>query len=203
MTTILTVGYGDLSPSSTGGRLFTIVFLYLIGFALFTTLVGKGINFAVTNREKKERGEIMYERNNHIVIIDWSHKSRNAIREILRKNSKTEIVVIDTIERLSEIDGNIHYVKGDASNQRVLQNANIQGARAVLIFADERIESQLLADGKSLMIATAIERLAPSVHTTVEIEREEHLDNFRHINIDKFILANKSIAKMAVESLDK
>lgn len=201
MTTILTVGYGDLYPSSEGGRIFTVVFLYIIGIGLFASFIGKAIESLTLHKRREESGELMYKGQNHIVIVDWSHKAENAIAEILKQNEKTEIVVIDKLEKAKEIHPRIHYVKGNATHGDILRKANVQEAKAVLIFADDRIEDQMLTDGKSLLIATAVERMAPGVYTTVEVEREEHLANFSHIKVDKFIMSNGTIAKMAVNSI--
>ena len=201
MTTMLTVGYGDLYPSTFEGRLFTMLFLYIIGIGLFASFIGKAIESLTLRKRREERGELMFKGKNHIVIIDWSHKAENAIAEILLQNGQTEIVVIDKLEKAKEIHPRIHYVRGKATHEDVLLQANVQQAKAVLIFADDRIEDQMLTDGKSLLIATAVERMAPAVYTTVEVEREEHLPNFSHVRVNKFIMSNGTIAKMAVNSI--
>lgn len=201
MTTILTVGYGDLYPTTLGGRIFTIVFLYIVGIGLFASFIGKAIESLSLHRRMKERGELMYKGRNHIVIIDWSYKAENAINEILKQDPQIEVVVIDRLEKAKELDPRIHYVRGNATHEEVLRQANVQQAKAVLIFADDRIEDQMLTDGKSLLIATAVERMSPDVYTTVEVEREEHLPNFSHVKVDKFIMSNGTIAKMAVNSI--
>lgn len=201
MTTVLTVGYGDLYPSTWEGRVFTVIFLYIVGIGLFASFVGKGIESLTLHKRREERGELMFKGQNHIVIIDWSYKAENAIEEILKKDKHTEIVVIDRLEKAKEIHARIHYVKGNATHGDILRQANIKQAKAVLIFSDDRIEDQMLTDGKSLLIATAVERISPNVYTTVEVEREEHIPNFSHINVDKFIMSNGTIAKIAVNSV--
>lgn len=201
MTTILTVGYGDLYPSTGAGRIFTAVFLYIIGIGLFASFIGKAIEGLSLHKKREERGELMFKGQNHIVIIDWSYKAENAIAEILRQDDQIEIVVIDRMEKTKESNTRIHYVRGNATHEKVLRQANVQQAKAVLIFADDRIDDQMLTDGKSLLIATTVERMSPDVYTTVEVEREEHLASFSHIKVDKFIMSNGTIAKMAVNSI--
>lgn len=201
MTTMLTVGYGDLFPTTVFGRIFTVVFLYVIGIGLFASFIGKAIDSLTLYRRQKESGGLMYDGKNHIVIIDWSHKAENAMKEILARDPKIEIVVIDMIEKAKEINERIHFIRGRATDSEVLRKASTQNAKAVLIFSDDKIEDQILADGKSLMIACAVERISPGVHTTVEIEREEHILNFSHIKVDNFILSNATIAKLAVDSI--
>ena len=201
MTTMLTVGFGDMYPTTVEGRIFTIIFLYAVGIGLFAAFIGKVMEGFLSYRKRKEGGELMYEGKHHIVIIDWSHKAEHAVKEIMVKAQKTETVVIDILEKLPFVNGRVHYIKGEASKVEVLKKANIQHAKSILIFADDRIQNQLLTDGKSLMIACAVERIASHVHTIVEIEREEHVENFSHINIDKFILSNGTIAKMVVDAI--
>lgn len=144
MTTILTVGYGDLYPVTFGGRVFTIVFLYIVGIGLFATFIGKAIESLSLHRRMKERGELMYKGRNHIVIIDWSYKAENAINEILKQDQQTEVVVIDRLEKAKELNSRVHYVRGNDTHEEVLRQAKVEQAKAVLIFADDRIEDQML-----------------------------------------------------------
>lgn len=202
MTTMLTVGYGDLYPTTLIGRIYTIVFLYIVGIALFATFIGKAMDSFSSYLKQKESGDLMYEGKNHVVIIDWSHKAEIAIKEVLKKDKKTEIVVIDNLEKAVELNERVHYVRGNATDSEILKKANIHNSKAILIFADDRISDKVLTDGKSLMIACAVERTAPNVRTIVEIELEEHIENFSHIKIDRFLLADGTIAKLAVDSID-
>jgi voltage-gated potassium channel len=73
-------------------------------------------------------------------------------------------------------------------------------ARTAIIFADEKIDDYLLIDGKTLLIASSIERLASHVHTTVEIMSEKHIKNFRHAKVNDFILSHDAVSNLAVRS---
>ena len=70
MTTITTVGYGDYSASTPGGRLTTIVLLYIFGIFLLAQIAGEWIDLRADRRERKRRGLWSWNMNNHILIIN-------------------------------------------------------------------------------------------------------------------------------------
>ncbi|MCF6138339.1 potassium channel family protein [Pseudalkalibacillus berkeleyi] len=199
MTTVTTVGYGDISPTSVGGRIYAM-FLYIIGIGLIGVVIGKVVDSFGAFRRRKEEGLLAYKGNGHIVIIGWSRKAKFAIEEILQTENFREIVIIDQLKKAPFLHEHVHYVKGDPAEQDVLMQANLQEAAAVLLFADGSIQDPLLTDGKTLLIVTTIERISPEIHSTVEILNEEHIKNFRHVDVDEFILSNETISRLAVRS---
>lgn len=199
MTTLTTVGYGDYYPSTIAGKLFAM-FLYLTGIGLIGVLIGKIVEGFSIMREMRESGMMRYLGTDHIVIIGWSRKSQFAIREILTSYPEAEMVLVDQLEKTPLSEERVHFVCGDASQEAALIQANIANAKAAILFADDKVADPSLADGKSLLIATTIERLAARVHTTVEIMAEEHIRNFKHIKVDEFILSDETISHMAVLS---
>ena len=114
---------------------------------------------------------------------------------------KSRIVIIDEGDRHPlEHMHQVHFVCGDPASDDILMKAGIDRAKAAIIFADTRIEEFSLIDGKSLLIASSIERLAPQVHTTVEITQEKHIQNFRHVQVNEFVLSHDAISRLAVRS---
>jgi len=79
--------------------------------------------------------------------------------------------------------------------------ANVTKAKSVIIFAKDTITDPGLIDGKTLLIATSVDRLAPHVHTNVEIMSERNIKNFEHINVDEFILPHCMISRLAVRTI--
>lgn len=148
----------------------------------------------------REEGKLEYRGKQHIVIIGWSKKAEYAMEEILQTDPEIEIVLIDLLEKSPIKNSRVFYVQGSASDDQVLQKANIDESKAVIIFADETIEDSQLADGKSLLIASSVERMSKNAHTTVEILHEEHIRNFEHVHVDEFVLTHETISRMAVRS---
>ncbi len=199
MTTVTTVGYGDYYPVSFGGRLLAL-FLYIFGIGLIGVAIGKIIDGLAIYRKKREEGDIVYKDKGHYVIVGWSQKAKFAIKEMLDTNKDIDIIIIDDKEKAPLLDHNIYYIKGNASEKETLLKANIKDAKSVLVFSDDNINDGQLADGKTLLIASTIESLAPDVHTIVEVMEEDHLKNFEYINIDEFIISHETISSLFVRS---
>lgn len=198
MTTVTTVGYGDYYPVTVGGRIYAM-FLYIIGIGLIGVVIGKLVDGVAEIKKRKEEGKMPYHGQNHIVIIGWSQKAFYAVSEIM-DSDQCEIVIIDNLPKAPIIEDHIHYIKGDAAQEEVLNKAAITRAKAVLVFSDDTIHDSLLADGKSLIIASSIERMSTEIHTTVEVMKEEHIKNFAHVQVDEFVLSNEAISRMAVRA---
>lgn len=199
MTTVTTVGYGDFSPESVGGRLIAM-FLYIVGIGLIGVVIGKVVEGLSIFRKKREEGNIVYKEENHYIIIGWSKKSHYAVKEIMDTHPESEIVIIDELEKAPLLQENIHYIRGNASSVETLEKANVKKAKAVLIFADEKIQDNQLIDGKTLLIASTVESTTSDVHTVVEVMDEEHITNFEHAQIDEFIFSHETISSLAVRS---
>lgn len=201
LTTMATVGYGDYYAVTVLGKAFTI-FLYIFGIGLLSLVIGKVIDSFAIFKQKRGAGELTYQGSNHIVIINWSKKAQTAAEELLSHSSHTDIVIIDDglarhpMEELAQV----HFVKGDPSEDAVLAKASIGTAKSAIIFADMRIDEGSLVDGKSLLITSSIERIAPQVHTTVEIVHEKHIRNFKHAHVNEFVLSHDAISRLAVRS---
>lgn len=201
MTTFSTVGYGDYSPVTTAGRLFTVL-MYLLGIGLLGVVIGKIVDTFTLFRKRKEEGKLSYTNKNHIIIVGWGKKTETAVEEVLSSDSFSEVVIIDTLPT-SPVDvtnERVHYVQGDPSEEETFLQANIKQAKSVIIFADDAIQIPSLRDAKTLTIAITVERMAAHVHTTVEIMTKKQIPNFSHIKVDEFILSQETTSLLAVRS---
>lgn len=199
MTTVVTVGYGDYFPVTVAGKVFAM-FLYVFGIGLISLVIGKIIDAFVELKRRRESGKMSYLGKDHIILIGGSRKAKAAVDEILSTNPNQEIVLIDMAEKLPFEAQRIHFVSGDPASEDILMQAGVKEALAAIVFADENIEDASLVDGKSLLIAISLERIAPTIHTTVEILMEKHIKNFSHVKVNDFILSHEAVSRLAVRS---
>lgn len=199
LTTMSTVGYGDYSPSTFPGKVLTI-FIYVFGIGLLSIVIGKIIEAVADHHSRREAGHLKYQGKNHVIVINWSKKAQYAIEEILSTDKNIEVVIIDEISKHPYDKPKVHFISGDPSSFDILEQADIKNARSAIIFADARIDEPSLVDGKSLLLASTIESLAPNVHTTVEIMMEKHIQNFKHVKVNDFVLSHDAVSRLAVRS---
>ncbi len=201
MTTFTTVGYGDYSPVTLPGKMFA-VFMFLFGIGLLGVVIGKIVDSFTILRRMREEGRLSYMKERHIIIIGWGKKSESAIKEILDSDPEIEVVLIDTLEKapVDVSDNRVHYIQGDPTSEEPFLKANIAKASSVIIFSDDNIHDPSLKDARTLLVSITVERLAPNVHTTVEVMTEKQISNFSHSKVDEFILSQETISRLAVRS---
>jgi voltage-gated potassium channel len=205
MTTVTTVGYGDFYPKTIAGKWLGI-FLYIFGIGLISITISKVVDALMLYQRRKEEGKLRFTGENHFVIVDWSIHADLAIKEILETDASAQIVLIDTMEKSPIQHHRVHYIRGNPVRKETLEMAGLSRARAVFIFAKETtqqsgvIQDTSFIDGKSLLVATAIERNFDHVHTVVEIKDELNLPNFQHVKVDEFILGTETVSRLAVRS---
>ena len=70
MTTITTVGYGDLSASSTAGRIATVVLVYVGGIFALAKGAGDYFDYRAARRLRMLRGRWRWNLENHVLLIN-------------------------------------------------------------------------------------------------------------------------------------
>ncbi|WML31389.1 potassium channel family protein [Neobacillus sp. OS1-32] len=209
-TTLATVGFGDYAPVTEAGKAYTIV-LYITGIGLLSVFLGRVFKYVYLIDKLKVGGKMKYTGKDHIILIGWSTKSQLAIQEIFKSDIKTDIVIIDDLEKAPMLEERLFYIRGNATDEKTLLDANLPKAKGVIIFADQATQDQfagkdpLLVDGKTLLIATAItlieKKFNRDIHITAEVINQQHIPLFEQVKVDEFIPTQEMISHAAVRSL--
>src|SRR5687768_16755307 len=156
ITTITTVGYGEIEPLKANGRIFTIVvILFGVGTALYTLTqlletVVEGHLGNLLERRRMERG--IASLHPHVIVCGWGRVGR-ALTEYVARAGQDVVVIDRDAERLS---GTPYLtVQGDVTEDSVLMQAGIDRAR-VLVAA-------VTSDADNLYVTLSSRALRPDL----------------------------------------
>jgi voltage-gated potassium channel len=135
--TIATVGFKEVGPLSTGGKIFTMALIVtsLGSLAYVGTSIARFVfdgdlaNYIKTYKVDKKIAKLK----NHVIIVGYGRNGEQAAVELAEHG--VEFVIIDkrdtVISRIRE-DRELLYIKGDATHEEVLEQARIYDARALI-----------------------------------------------------------------------
>jgi len=166
--TLSTVGFGEVRPMSTMGRLFSI-FLIMIGFAVFgyslTSLTRIIIEGEIRNifRNRKMERDINNLRD-HVIICGYGRLGKQAALEL--EKWKKPYVIIESDENISTHlqDSSELVVIGDATEDEILIKAGIKNAIGLI--------TALTDDIKNLFVTLTARKLNPVLTIVTKAEED-------------------------------
>jgi voltage-gated potassium channel len=180
VTTVTTVGFREVHPLSTAGKIFTIVLIVLgVGTALYT--LGVIIETLLEGQLPEVFGRRRMERKisgmrNHVVVCGWGRVGKAIARELVATGA--EAVVVDN--EPSRLEGVPHPVLlGDATDDDVLERAGIRRARAVVAALD--------TDAGNLFVTLSARTLKPELFIVARVRVEENADKLRRAGADRVV----------------
>lgn len=176
VVTLTTVGFGDIAPTSLGGRAIGVVLMFFgIGaLGMFTATIA---GVFVEKRLRKERGMGSYDLEGHIILCEWNDRTREILRDLRAdsRSSRAPIVLLADVETKPIEDEHLYFVRGELSEEN-LTRAGIDKAATVVIVGDRRLD-YIARDAKAVLSTLTVEALNPDAYSIVELANE---DNVRH-----------------------
>jgi voltage-gated potassium channel len=173
IVTLSTVGYGDISPHSTGGRLVAIVLIFSgIGIlSFFTSIMVSGFSEEIDHlRENRAYSEInRYD--NFVILCGFGRVGQHIAKQLFK--DELNFIVIDSLEQnfLKAKELGYMALQEDASKNGILQKARINnGASSVLCATDD--------DVINVYITLTARNLNQNIHI---ISRANNVDNVKKL----------------------
>lgn len=187
LVTITTVGYGDIYPTSLGGRIVG-VFLMLFGIGFLGMLTATLASSFVEERRQEGRGMKPITAKGHFLICGWNYKAQEIIEQI-HADDKARDCPIVLIAQLPENPWNhpkVQFVNGNVTPE-TLQQANAKDAQVVVMLADERMEAHT-RDAKTILDTLTIKTTYPSLYTCVELVDQKNIAHCKLAKADEIIV---------------
>ena len=184
LTTITTVGYGEIRTLSHAGRVFNS---FLIFFGVIVLLLGVGamtqtvIELELNHFFGKRRIKNMIDKlENHFIVCGYGRVGRGAADELAKAG--VPFVVIDRAEVRVEraIQAGILAVLADASRDDVLREVGIDKAKGLI--------ATLSSDADNLFLILSAKALNSRLHLSARVDEETSEQKMRRAGAD-FVFA--------------
>lgn len=204
VVTVTTVGYGDITPASPVGRTIGILLMFF-GIGVLSMLTAAIAGFFVELNLRRQRGMVSVELKDHFIFCDWNARATE-IHVQLRadpRTADTPIVVLSS--RLGECpidrhrDPNVHFLRGDPTDEHALAQAGLATASTVLVLGDDTLDESS-RDARVVLITLAVEELRRDVYTLVELAQEGNAKHCRRANADEIIVGGELSARLIANS---
>ena len=157
--TVTTVGFGEVHHSDDTVKLFTIVLIvtsisiYAYVVSVISEYIAQGRFFEQLKRRKMQKKIIQL--SNHIIVCGYGRNGKQAVERLKSYNKKCVIVetddaIIETLENFG-----YKYVKGNATDDATLEEANIREASHLI--------TTLPSDADNLFVVLTARQLNPKI----------------------------------------
>ncbi|MBT3221932.1 MAG: hypothetical protein HN348_22890, partial [Proteobacteria bacterium] len=159
LVTITTVGFGDISPETSVGRLVggVVMILGMVTLAMFAGIVGQSLlNSVLTIREEQFR---MSGYVNHLVVCGFEASMEMLLGSLRREAElgQTTVVLFASGERPSVVPPEFVWVSGDPTKANQLDKVRLTHASGVIIIGSRDLDPNH-ADAITILTAFTIRR---------------------------------------------
>ena len=143
--TLTTVGYGDYTPLTPGGRVVGTVFI-LFSMGLYGLLIGQVTNILNAVRENRKLGMNGTSFSDHVVIIGWTEFGKAVTDQLVAAGRQVAIVTAerDNVDIIREYysQKKVFVLFSDYNNMEMLMKVNIE--RSTIVFVNLNDDTEKL-----------------------------------------------------------
>ena len=212
LTTVTTVGYGDVSAVTWQGRLSTVVCMYTFAISILAQLAAEFVEYRIQVREDKKHGNWVWKKmKNHLLIINTPDENTEQylgrFLSQIRKTPGFQDVPIQILTRkyseglpLSLTKHGACHFNGSSADTESLQAVNIQSAKYVVILANDF--SSVLSDSLTFDVLSRIQEMNIEGLLAAECVYDTNRARLRKVGADVVIRPVRAYPELLVRAID-
>ena len=188
IVTLTTVGFGDISPASLGGRLIGVVLMFF-GIGVLGTFTATIAGAFVEQRQRKDRGMGEHDLEGHIILCGWNDRTKEILKDLRadKRSAGDPIALVADIQaNPASGDDHLHFVRGTETEDD-LKRAGIEKAKTVVLVGDRSLDYGP-RDAKAVLAVLTVKSLNRNVYTIAELAGEENEPHCRHAGADEIVV---------------
>lgn len=200
VVTFTTIGYGDKVPITVGGRLAATVGM-LVGVGILASILGVIANYIFNFLNRRRKGMQNINSTNHILICGWNvEEGINVVKEISSDSPNRSIVIIAKLDEHPAMGSpQVSFVKGNATDKKVLEKANAEKSSTALIFAENSLDPS--SDGKTVLAVMNLKSINPKIYICAELVDENNEEYLKKAGCNSVIDITRFGSNMMVQSI--
>ncbi|MCB1049889.1 MAG: NAD-binding protein [Acidobacteria bacterium] len=179
--TFTTVGYGEVFPLSTAGRVFTVSTIYIgllvsgLSIGYLSQLILRSTFQDILKGKRVEKAAKKLQ--DHFIVCGYGITGQQLVEE-MRQMGET-IVVIDLAARAEESEEDLLFIQGDARQDAVLEKAALHRARG--------LASVLTEDADNVFVVLTARSLHPKIKIVSRYKNDDSLKKLKAAGADEAI----------------
>jgi voltage-gated potassium channel len=137
VSTVSTVGFGEVKPLSPGGRLFTIGLIIVgVSSAGYLLATAAELVFEGSLREFFGRSAMYRKIHNlkdHVIVCGFGRLGQAVVQELMRNQVPLVVIESDPAKEAELVEMNVFYIIGSALHDSIMEDAGVRSARAVVV----------------------------------------------------------------------
>jgi voltage-gated potassium channel len=186
--TLFSVGYGEVHPLTTAGRVLIMAVIFggagslAIGLSMVTAFIVEGELRDVLGKRRMEKA--LLKLHDHIIVCGAGETGVHVVEELLK--TRTPCVVIE--QRAADLRhrerlGSVPIIEGDATDSETLKRARIAVARGLV--------TTMPSDKDNLFVILTARELNPALRIVSRAIQDESHGKLRKAGADAVVSANR------------
>ena len=191
LVTVTTIGYGNITPETTAGKILDIFVIFLGVGSVFVT-IPTFFELLIRNQIKEvlKLPTEMTDKNNHYIVCGYGKVGRALVNSLKEQKKDFVVVEIDTHKVKEMVQNNIPVIEGDARKEDVLQRAGLKRAKYLMASLD---------DSTNVFIVLTAKMLNPEIKITCKIEEAANEGKLKKAGADEVVCCHHMGAQMMME----
>lgn len=188
LVTVTTIGYGNITPETTTGKILDI-FIIIFGVGAVVTTIPTFFDLVIRKRIKEvlKLPTEMTEKIDHYIVCGYGKVGKALVENIEEQKENFVVIEINKDKVKDMVGNNIPVIEGDARKENVLERAGIKKAKFLMASLD---------DATNVFIVLTAKMLNPKIKITCKIEESANEGKLKKAGADEVVCCHHMGAQM-------